>query len=98
VIVNEVTVVPPNKRLSRLPVASAVWIPKPNLTVAAHAWILAGGAHHTGFSQSITAEHIEDFAEMVGIEYLLIDESTKIHEFKNEIRWNDLYYSFIAAK
>ncbi len=98
VIVNEVTVVPPNKRLSKLPVASAVWVPKPNLTVAAHAWILAGGAHHTAFSQSITAEHIEDFAEMVGIEYLLIDDSTKIHEFKNEMKWNDLYYSFIAAR
>jgi L-arabinose isomerase len=93
-IVNEVTVVPPDKPLPKLPVARVMWIPKPNLEIGAGAWILAGGAHHTGFTQAITNEYMEDFAEIAGIEYLLIDDSTKISEFKKELRWNELYYQF----
>jgi L-arabinose isomerase len=93
IIVNEVSVVPPEKPLKKLPVARAVWIPKPNLNVAAQAWVLAGGAHHTAFSQSVTAAHVEDFAEMFGVEYLLINESTSISEFKKELRWNEACYS-----
>jgi L-arabinose isomerase len=91
-VVNEVTVVPPEKPLPKLPVARAMWIPKPNLEIGAGAWILAGGAHHTGFSQAITSEYMEDFAEIANIEFLLIDDSTKISEFKKELRWNELYY------
>jgi L-arabinose isomerase len=91
-IVNTVEVVPPDAPLPRLPVARALWIPKPDLPVAAAAWILAGGAHHTGFSLALTPEHLEDFAEMAGIEFLLIDENTKIREFKKELRWNEIYY------
>jgi L-arabinose isomerase len=93
-IVNEVAVVPPDKPLPKLPVARVMWIPKPNLEIGAGAWILAGGAHHTGFSQAITSEYMEDFAEIAGIEYVLIDDSTKISEFKKELRWNELYYQF----
>ncbi len=92
-IVNEVDVVKPDQLLPNLPVARAVWIPKPNFEAAAGAWILAGGAHHTGFSQALTSEYLEDFAEMNGIEFLLIDETTKISEFKKELRWNEAYYS-----
>ena len=91
-IVNEVEVVQPDKPLPKLPVARVMWIPKPNLEIGAAAWILAGGAHHTGFSQVITPEYMEDFAEMANIEYLLIDDSTKLTEFKKELRWNELYY------
>jgi len=91
-IVNEVMVVTPDRPLPKLPVARAFWIPKPNLEIAAGAWILAGGAHHTGFSQAVTSEFMEDFAEIANIEYLLIDNSTNIHEFKKELRWNELYY------
>ncbi len=91
-LVNEVDVVQPEIPLSKLPVASAVWIPRPNLKVAAAAWILAGGAHHTGFSQSVTVEHLEDFAEMAGLEFAVIDNTTKLAELKKELRWNDLYY------
>jgi len=83
----------PTNLCPKLPVASAVWIPKPDLKTAAAAWILAGGAHHTGFSQSVTKEHLEDFAEMADMEFLLIDNETKLSEFKKELRWNDLYYS-----
>ena len=92
-IVNKVDTVRPDAPLPKLPVARAVWIPQPGLEVAAHAWILAGGAHHTGFSQALTAEYMEDFAEMMDMEYLLIDESTKISQFKKELKWNDLFFS-----
>jgi L-arabinose isomerase len=91
-IVNTVDVVPPDASLPKLPVARVVWVPKPNLKVAAAAWILAGGAHHTGFSMALTAEHLEDFAEIAGVEFLLIDEDTKLSEFKKELRWNEIYY------
>ena len=92
IIVNEVDVVQPEKPLSKLPVASAVWIPRPNLKVAAGGWILAGGAHHTGFSQSVTTEHLEDFAEIAGMEILVIDNETDLSKLKNELKWNDMYY------
>ena len=63
-----------------------------SLKVAAAAWIYAGGAHHTGFSLSLTAEHLYDFADMAGIEFLRIDENTQVPAFRNELRWNDAYY------
>jgi L-arabinose isomerase len=91
-VVNNVDVIPPDAPLPKLPVARALWIPRPNLKAAAAAWIYAGGAHHTGFSLSLTAEHLYDFAEMAGIEFLRIDETTQIPQFKNELRWNDAYY------
>jgi L-arabinose isomerase len=95
-VVNEVDVVQPDQPLSRLPVARAVWIPRPNLITAAGAWISAGGAHHTSFSQSVTREHLEDFAEMADMEFLLIDNKTDLSEFKKELRWNESYY-FLAS-
>ncbi len=91
-IVNEIEVVPPAKPLPKLPVARAVWKPKPNFEVAAASWIHAGGAHHTGFSKALTPEYMEDFAEIAGMEYLLIDGSTRLLDFKKELRWNELYY------
>lgn len=91
-IVNEVDVIPPDQPLFKLPVARAVWIPRPNLKTAAAAWILAGGAHHTAFSQAIQVEHLEDFAEMAGLEFLVIGNDTRIPEWKKELRWNEMYY------
>src|SRR5215216_1999913 len=91
-IANVVDVVPADQPLPKLPVARALWLPRPNLKVAAATWIYAGGAHHTGFSYSVTAEHLRDFAEMAGVEFLLIDENTRVDEFKEKLRWNDLYY------
>ncbi|MEG8946934.1 L-arabinose isomerase [Rosettibacter firmus] len=92
-IVNEVKVINPPKQLPKLPVARALWIPKPDLEVSATTWILAGGAHHTAFTKAITSEYLEDFSEIAGIEFLLINDSTKISEFKKELRWNEFYYS-----
>jgi len=91
-IVNAVESVPTDEALPKLPVARALWLPQPDLKTAATAWILAGGAHHTGFSFALTAEHLEDFAEIAGIEFLLIDNDTTISSFKKELRWNDTYY------
>jgi L-arabinose isomerase len=91
-IVNTVDVVAPDKPLPKLPVARAVWVPKPNLPTAAAAWIWAGGAHHTGFSLALGVEHLEDFAEMAGIEFLVIDEHTQLRQFRNELRWNEGAY------
>lgn len=91
-LVNEVDVIQPEEPLAKLPVASAVWVPRPNLKVAAGAWILAGGAHHTSFSQAVTRQHLEDFAGMAGLEFLVIDNDTHLAVIKNEIRWNDMYY------
>jgi L-arabinose isomerase len=91
-IVNAVDVVEPDAALPKLPTARAVWVPRPSLKVAAAAWIHAGGAHHTAFSQALTAEHLEDYADMAGIELVLIDEATSIRELKRELRWNEAYY------
>lgn len=91
-LVNDVDVVAPDAPLPKLPVARAVWIPQPDLKTAAAAWILAGGAHHTGFSQAVTAEHLQDFAEIAGIEFLRIDRGTHLTDFKKELRWNEVYY------
>jgi len=91
-IVNQVELIPPEHPLPRLPVARAVWIPEPDLKVAATAWISAGGAHHTVLSRALTAEHMQDFAEIAGMEFLLINRETKLRDFSRELRWNDMYY------
>lgn len=91
-IVNVVDVIPPLAQMPKLPVARALWIPQPDLDVAAAAWIYAGGAHHTGFSLALTVEHLEDFASMAGVEFLLIDSETRLRDFRNELRWNDAAY------
>jgi len=92
IIVNEVDTIAPAKPLPRLPVARALWKPKPDFETAVTAWILAGGAHHTVFSQSLTTECLEDYAEIAGTEILVINEKTTLAEFKKELRWNDLSF------
>jgi L-arabinose isomerase len=84
-IVNEVDVIQPEEALPKLPVARAVWIPKPDLKIAAAAWIYAGGAHHTAFSQALTTEHLEDFATFAGIEMIVIDEHTRLRDLRKEL-------------
>lgn len=91
-LVNEVEAVKPEADLPKLPVARVLWDAKPNLEDAATAWILAGGAHHTVFSQSVTTEFMEDFADIAGIELLVIDDNTTIRDFKNLINANEVYY------
>jgi L-arabinose isomerase len=96
-IVNQVKVVKPDADFPKLPVARALWVPQPNLQTGAAAWILAGGAHHTSFSMSVNSEYLEDFAEMAGIEMVLIDKHTAIPAFKKELRWNEMYYMLAGS-
>jgi len=91
-ILNAVDVVDAPQPLPKLPVARAVWVPRPDLKTGAAAWIYAGGAHHTGFSQALDIRHLEDFAEIAGIECLCIDAETRLRDFKNQLRWNEAAY------
>ncbi len=91
-IVTQVDVVKTEHALPKLPVARALWAPQPDLKRAAAAWIYAGGAHHTSFSYSLTQDHLRDYADMAGIEYVGIDNSLDLNRFKQELKWNDLYY------
>ena len=91
-IINVVNLVQPGQPLPKLPVARAIWIPEPNLKLAATAWILAGGSHHTALSQALTAQHLQDFADITGMECLLVDANTDVSSFRKELKWNDIYY------
>jgi L-arabinose isomerase len=81
------------QNLPKLPVARVLWKPLPDLKTAAAAWILGGGAHHTGFSMAVTSEYMQDFAEIADIECLLINDKTTLPDFKNQCRWNEMYYT-----
>ena len=63
--------------MPKLPVARVLWKPQPSLSESAEAWIMAGGAHHTCFSYVVKTEHLLDWAEMAGIEAVVIDRDTK---------------------
>ncbi|MEX2443595.1 MAG: L-arabinose isomerase [Alkalispirochaeta sp.] len=91
-VVNAVEVEKSAEPFPKLPVARGLWKPLPDLPTAAAAWILAGGSHHPIYSAALGPDHLEDLAEMVGIEYLLIDNETKLREFKKELRWNEAVY------
>jgi L-arabinose isomerase len=84
--------------MPKLPVASVLWKPMPDLKRAAGAWILAGGAHHFGFSSALDAEYMEDFAGMIGTEYIVIDEKCDLDSLKKELRWNEVYYHISGSK
>jgi L-arabinose isomerase len=91
-IANEIDVVEPDAYLPRLPVARAVWTPRPSLSTAAEAWLMAGGSHHTVFTMALGLEPLRDLAEIAGVELVVIDEDTRIEQFHNELRWNQAYY------
>jgi len=91
-VANEVDVVPPDEPLPKLPVARAVWQPRPDLATSAEAWLTAGAPHHTVLSQAIGAEELNDLAEMTGTELLLIDAETTMRAFTREVRQNRAYY------
>ena len=91
-LVNEVEAVAPDYDLPKLPVARVLWKPLPDMVTGCGAWIMAGGAHHTCYSQNLTSEHLEDFTDMAGIETVFIDKETKLRELKNQLRWNEMYY------
>ena len=92
-VVNEINVIKPEAPLPKLPVARMIWKPYPNLSTSAEAWILAGGGHHTAFSNIITSDMLRDWAEMTGTECVVIDKDTRIPSFRNELRWNAAYFN-----
>lgn len=91
-LVNEVEAVEITESLPKLPVARVLWKPQPDMLTGCAAWILAGGAHHTVYSQNLTTEYIEDFADMFGIELVVIDKNTSIRQLKNELRFNEIAF------
>ncbi|RRN78110.1 L-arabinose isomerase [Pseudoxanthomonas sp. SGD-10] len=92
-VVNEVVAVEAEKELPKLPVARVLWKPLPDMRTACTAWIYAGGAHHTVYSQNLSPQYFKDFADMADIEYVIIDENTQLDKFENELKWNDVYYA-----
>jgi L-arabinose isomerase len=91
-LVNEVEAVAAQEELPKLPVARVLWKPAPDMHTGCAAWLYAGGAHHTVFSQNLTTDHIETFAEMAGVELVVIDKNTSLRQLKNELRWSEAYY------
>jgi L-arabinose isomerase len=91
-LVNEVEAVSITEALPKLPVARALWKPMPDMQTGCAAWILAGGAHHTAYSQNLTTAHIEDFADQFGVELVIIDRHTNLRQLKNELRWSEAAY------
>jgi len=89
---NVVDIIPPDEPLPKLPVARAVWIPRPDFATSAEAWLRAGAAHHTVLSTAVGVEVFADYAEMAKTELLVIDENTTPGEFTRQVRWNDAYY------
>ncbi|WP_031529256.1 L-arabinose isomerase [Dyadobacter crusticola] len=92
ILVNEVEAVEVSEALPKLPVARALWKPQPDMQIGCAAWIYAGGAHHTVYSQNLTVDHIETFAEMAGVELVVIDKNTNLRQLKNELRWSEASY------
>jgi len=89
---NVVDIVPPTAALPNLPVARAVWQPRPDFRTSAEAWLTAGGAHHTVLTTAVGVEAFEDFAEIARTELLVIDESTTRRAFREQVRWNQAYW------
>ena len=96
-VLNEIDVTTPDEPLPKLPVARAVWEPKPDLPTSAECWIAAGGPHHSVLSSAIGTDVMDDFAEMLGVELVVIDEDTRPRRFTQELRWNNAYHRLAAG-
>lgn len=91
-LVNEVDAIEVKENFPKLPTARVLWKPQPSMEVGLQSWILAGGAHHTVYSQNLTLEHIEDFAEMLDLELVVINKNTSINSLKSELKLNEIFY------
>jgi len=96
-VANEIDAIEPPDAFPRLPVARALWVPRPDFTTSAECWLLAGGPHHTAYSQAVGLEVIEDFAEMLDVELLAIDAATEARQFRKEVRWTRAYRHIAGA-
>ena len=93
---NEIDVVEPDEELPRLPVACAVWEPRPSLSTSAESWLLAGGPHHTVLSTALGTEEYRDLAEMVQTELVVIDGDTTPEGLRQQLRWSAAYHRLAA--
>jgi L-arabinose isomerase len=91
-IANEIETINIENAMPKLPVARALWKPYPSLSGAAEAWIISGGAHHAVYSRALSSEYFRDWAEMSGIEFVLIDRDTKPEKLRDELRRNEAYW------
>jgi L-arabinose isomerase len=91
-IVNEVETINIDHDMPKLPVARALWKPYPSLRDAAESWIIAGGAHHSAYAPALSSEYFRDWAEMMDIEFVLIDKDTKPVRLQDELRWGEAYW------
>ncbi|MFZ5970348.1 MAG: L-arabinose isomerase [Bacteroidota bacterium] len=91
-LVNEVKAIEPPQSLPKLPVARVLWKPLPDMVTGCTAWIYAGGAHHTCYSQNLTVDHLANFAAMAGVELVHIGDETKLQQLRNELRWSEAYF------
>lgn len=96
-VANEVTVVEALAEMPKLPVARAVWAPKPDFATSTECWLAAGGPHHTVLSTALAAEHLNDFAEMAATELVSIAADTTAGQFAKELRWNNAYHRLAAG-
>jgi len=91
-VANEIDVVPPDEPLPNLPVARAVWTPRPSLRTSSECWLTAGGPHHTVLSTAVDVETLDDLATMAATELLVIDADTTPRTFRHEMRCNQVYF------
>jgi L-arabinose isomerase len=96
-VLNEIDVVPADEPLPNLPVARAVWEPRPDLATSAETWIMAGGPHHTVLSTALSTDEVADLAEFARTELVVIDADTQVRRFQQELRWNQAYYRLAGA-
>jgi len=96
-VLNEVDAVPSSEPMPNLPVARILWKPLPSLKTSATAWMLAGGAHHTVYTDTVSREQLLDYARMTGIEAVVIDEQSSVETIEEKLRWNEAYYRFSGS-
>jgi len=92
IISHDVHAITPMKKMPKLPVASVMWRPEPDMITGNEAWIYSGGTHHSIISYDLTAEHIRDFAEIMGIEFVHINKNTTIPELREKLAIGDFLW------
>jgi L-arabinose isomerase len=91
-IVHDVKAISPMKKMPNLPVACVMWRPMPNMITGNEAWIRCGGTHHSVISYDLTAEHMADFAEIMGLEFVHISKDTTIDDIKTKLAMGDVIW------
>jgi len=91
-IVQDIECVKPFQTMPNLPVARLMWKPAPDFISGLECWIIAGGAHHTTLSFEANADVLRDFARIMGIEFVSINNSTDIYALEKELMMGDVIW------